>query len=59
VMTCSNCVDSEKAADEYILQIRGRNVDTKSINIMLCTICANEILSIDWINELPVQSETE
>jgi hypothetical protein len=58
-MTCSNCVDSEKAADEYILQIRGRNGDIKSINIVLCTICANDILSFDWINKSSVQSKTE
>jgi hypothetical protein len=56
-MACSNCVDSEKAADEYNLQIRGRDENIKSITITLCSICASEILSFDWISEEPISSK--
>jgi hypothetical protein len=58
-MTCSNCGDSEKAADEYNLQIRGRDGKIKSITIIICGVCANEILSFDWVSEEPILSENE
>lgn len=56
---CSNCVDSNKLADSYELQIRGRDEDPETITIALCSDCAGELLSIDWIDRKPALSEND